>query len=229
MPKPAEPSWSLALDRFRMRDSRLELVDRTRKPAYRLFVSRVSADVDGLANEPPGHVARALVKGKFMDEGDVSATASFQPGQNSADLDLKIGVGPTDMTRLNDLFRAYGKFDVAAGTFELFSEIGVHRSYMTGYVKPIFRNVQIYDAQQEANKGLLKKAYERAVDIVSKILTNHKRDQIATNASIDGPVGNAGSNFFDILGGILENAFIRAILPGFDRQIGPGPGAKRPQ
>jgi Domain of Unknown Function (DUF748) len=221
------PKWSLALDRFRMTDSRLELVDPTRNPSYTLFVSHVNVAVDGLASEPPGHVARATAKGRFMDEGEASATATFRPGKTTADLDLKIELGPTPMTRLNDLFRAYGKFDVAAGTLQFFSEIGVHDAYMHGYVKPIFQDVKIYDPQQDANKGLFKKVYEGAVDVASKVLRNHKHDQIATNASIDGPVGNAHSSLFDVLGGVLENAFIRAILPGFDREVGPRPPGKK--
>jgi hypothetical protein len=28
---------------------------------------------------------------------------------------------------------------------------------------------------------------------------------------------------WEVLGGLLENAFIKAILPGFDRQVGPLP------
>lgn len=217
------PPWSLALDRFRMTDSRLELVDRTRSPGYRLFVSHVRADVDGLATEPPGQIARAVVRGRFMDQGDVRATASFQPRQQNGDLQVEIRFGPTDMTRLNDLFRSYGKFDVAAGTFQLFSEVRVHDAYMTGYVKPIFRGVEVYDAVQDSKKSLLQKVYEAAIDTASRILKNQKHDQIATDASIDGPVGNAHSSLFDILGGVLENAFIRAILPGFDRQVGVRP------
>ncbi len=214
------PPWSLAVDRFRMTDSRLELVDRSRSPGYRLSVSHLRADVDGLATEPPGRTAHAVVRGKFMDQGDVQANASFQPRPRGGDLRIRLQVGPTDMTRLNDLFRSYGKFDVAAGTFQLFSEARVHDAYMTGYVKPIFRGVEVYDAAQDAKKGFFKKIYEGAIDVASRILKNQKHDQIATDASIDGPVGNTRSSLFEILGGVLENAFVRAILPGFDRQVG---------
>jgi hypothetical protein len=98
---------------------------------------------------------------------------------------------------------------------------------MHGYVKPIFQDVKIYDPEQDASKGFFKKVYEGAVDVASKILRNQKHDQIATNASIDGPVGDAGSSLFDVLGGVLENAFIRAILPGFDHQVGPRPPGKQ--
>ena len=139
---------------------------------------------------------------------------------------VQLEVGPTPLPKLNDLFRAYGKFDVYAGTLQLYSELGVHDNYMRGYVKPIFKDVEIYDPAQDAQKSIFKKVYENAVDLAQKILTNRKRDQVATNVEIEGAVGNTSSNFLQVLGGLLENAFVRAILPGFDRQVGTRPDRK---
>ncbi len=215
-----ELPWNLRLDRFRLVDSTLELVDRTRKPAYRLFVEHTNAAVEGLSNTPGSGTARADVRGKFMGKGDLVSTASFRPGKGKVDFDAKVEVGPTPLPDLNDLFRAYGKFDVYAGTLQVYSEVGVHDNYMKGYVKPLFQDIEIYDSRQEAGKSLFKKVYESVVDAAATILTNRKKDQVATNASIEGPVGGAGTNFFEVLGGLLENAFIKAILPGFDRQVG---------
>lgn len=212
--------WNLRLDRFRLTDSTLELVDRTRTPDYRLFVSHTDVSVEGLSNKAGEGTARATGHGKFMDSGNMTLAATFRPGRGPADFDAKLEIGPTPMPKLNDLFRAYGKFDVYAGTLEVFSEIGVHDAYMRGYVKPIFKDVEIYDKAQDANKSFFKKVYESAVDVASKLLKNRKHDQVATSATVEGPVGNAQTSTFQVLGKLLENAFIRAILPGFDRQVG---------
>ena len=226
-PEAAAVPWNMRLDRFRMTGSTLELVDRTRSPDYRLTVTDAHADVEGLSNIDGGGPARATAGGKFMGRGEIKADATFRPAKGRMDFDVKLEVGPTPMTALNDLFRAYGKFDVYSGTLQLFSEVGVHDNYMRGYVKPIFKDIEIYDSSQDRNKSVFKKVYESVVDVASTILTNRKKDQVATNATIEGPVGNARSSLFDILGGLLENAFIRAILPGFDRQVGTLKGAPR--
>ena len=218
--KTEELRWNLRLDRFRLVDSTLELVDRTRKPDYRLFIEHTNVAVEGLSNTPGSGAARADVRGKFMGKGDLASSASFRPGRGKVDFDVKVEVGPTPLPDLNDLFRAYGKFDVYAGTLQVYSEIGVHDNYMKGYVKPLFKDVEIYDSRQDAGKSIFKKVYESAVEVASTILTNHKKDQVATNAPIEGPVGEAGTNLFGVLGGLIENAFIRAILPGFDQQVG---------
>ncbi len=211
--------WELRLARFRLVDSRLELRDTSREPDYRLFVDRADATVEGLDTLPPGRTAHATLTGRFQGSGKVEADGTFRPTRGSPDLKLKVAVGPTPMTDLNGLFRAFGKFDVAGGTFQLYSEIDVHEAHLKGYVKPIFKDVDVYDSRQEKGKGFLRKAYERIVDIASDVLKNRERDQVATNATIEGPVGDAHSSFFDVLGGVLENAFVRAILPGFDRQV----------
>ena len=215
-----EIPWNLRLDRFRLSDSTLELVDRSRTPDYRLFVSGADVTVQGLSTTPGSGAGEARVHGTFMGKGDLEMTAAFHPGKGTMDFDTRVQVGPTPMTSLNDLFRAYGKFDVFSGTLQVFAEIGVDDRYMRGYVKPIFKDVEIYDSRQDAGKSIFKKVYESVVDAASAILTNRDKDQVATNAAIEGPVGDARSSFFDVLGGLLENAFIRAILPGFDTQVG---------
>ena len=224
---PSEPEktedlrWNVRLDRFRLVDSTLELVDPTRNPDYKLLVTHSDVAVEGLSNKTGDGPAHATASGKFMDKGDLKADATFRPGgKGDLDFDVKLEVGPTPMPALNDLFRAYGKFDVYAGTLQVFAEVGVHDKYMRGYVKPIFQDIEIYDSRQDAGKSIFKKVYESAVEVASKILTNRKKDQVATNAPIEGPVGDTGTDVFSVLGGLLENAFIRAILPGFDRQVG---------
>jgi hypothetical protein len=212
--------WKMRLDRFRMTRSTVELVDRSRTPDYRLYVTEAYADVDGLSSTDGAEPARASARGKFMGRGDVKANATFRPARGKMDFDVQVEVGPTPVTALNDLFRAYGKFDLHAGTLQVYSEIGVHDNYMRGYVKPIFKDIEIYDSSQEKGKSIFRKVYESVVEVAAELLKNRKRDQIATTAPLEGPVGDTGTNFFEVLGGLLENAFIRAILPGFDQQVG---------
>jgi uncharacterized protein DUF748 len=214
------PPWDMRLDRFRMTESEVELIDKTKDPGYRVFVTHLNSDVTGLTNTPPGQSATAKLRGKFMDAGEATVMASFQSKVRGGDFDIKLEIGPTPLPKLNDVFRAYGKFDVFAGDFLLNAEVRVHNGYMQGWVKPIFRDVEIYDSRQDAGKPFFKKVYEGVVDAASKLLKNRKHDQVATATTIEGPVGNAKSSMWEVLGGLLENAFIKAILPGFDRDVG---------
>ena len=56
------------------------------------------------------------VQGKFMGSGVTTATAKFRPERKGAGvLDLYLKINETQLKSMNDLLRAYGKFDVTAG------------------------------------------------------------------------------------------------------------------
>jgi len=63
-------------------------------------------------------------------------TAVLRPSnKNGPDLDFDLAAQDVDLTKLNDLLRAYGKFDVAAGKASVYMQMSLKNHYMTGYVK----------------------------------------------------------------------------------------------
>ena len=114
------------------------------------------------------------------------------------------------------MLRAYGKFDVAAGTFSLFSEIAVKDNRVEGYVKPLFSNLDVYDPVQDRDKSLGRKIYEK---VVEGALKNVPRKEVATVATISGPVEDVKAHTVEVVVKLLQNAFFKAILPGFDEQV----------
>jgi hypothetical protein len=53
----------------------------------------------------------------------------------------------------------------------------------------------------------------------SKVLKNAPRKEVATVASISGPVEDAKAQTVEVVVKLLQNAFFKAILPGFDEQV----------
>ena len=160
-----------------------------------------------------------------MGSGAARATAHFRPETSGPDFDLDVAIEHTDMTRMNDLLRAYGKFDVVAGNFSLYSQLQVKNGRIDGYIKPLFKDMNVYDKRQDADKSVFRKLYEGLVGGVARLLENQPRKEVATRADISGPVSNPRSNTWAVIGRLIENAFFRAILPGFERSL-PGPRAK---
>lgn len=60
--------------------------------------------------------------------------------------------------------------------------------------------------------------YEHVVGGVAKVLKNRKREEVATKAGVVGRTDNPKVSTLGALGGIVENAFFKAILPGFDAE-----------
>jgi hypothetical protein len=83
-------------------------------------------------------------------------------------------------------------------------------------VKPLFRDLDVFDRTQDADKKFGQKLKERAADVAAKVLKNRKRDEVATVADISGPLEDPKANTFQIIINLVRNAFVKAILPGFE-------------
>jgi hypothetical protein len=126
------------------------------------------------------------------------------------------------MRGMNDLLRAYGKFDVVAGFFSVESQLRVKNRVVSGYIKPFFRNLDVYDKRQDKEKSAFRKLYEGLVGGVAKLLENVPRDEVATKAEIKGRVDSPETSTLQVIVRLIQNAFFQAILPGFDREVGRG-------
>ena len=65
----------------------------------------------------------------------------------------------------------------------------VRNRAVRGYVKPLMRELDVYDARQDREKNLFQQLYEAVVGGVSELLENFPRDEVATKADIGWPAG----------------------------------------
>jgi hypothetical protein len=212
---------TLRLDRLELADCDVGFVNKAKDPPYRAFLSNTNLVVTNLSNQFRQGTAVAKLTGRFMGSGPTRALAHFRPENNGPDFDIDAAIESTDMTKMNDLLRAYGKFDVVAGVFSFYTELQIKNGQIDGYVKPLFKDMKVYDARQDQDKSAFRKLYERLVGGVAKLLENRPRSEVATKANISGPVSNPNSSTWQVIGRLIENAFFRAILPGFDQEIKP--------
>ena len=85
-------------------------------------------------------------------------------------------------------------------------------------MKPLFRDVDLYDRNQDGDDGVLHQLYELIADGVRAMLENRRRDEVGTIADLSGPVKDPQASIPQILGNLARNAFVEAILPGFERE-----------
>ena len=127
-------------------------------PSYRVFINAGQLDVNGFSTRSSSRPALAVLTGRFMGNGSARARVRFWPVDGGSDADVNVTVEGTDMRTMNDLFRAHGKFDVAAGTFSLYSQLRLRGPEVDGYVKPIFQSVEVYDSRKALGLSAAQKA-----------------------------------------------------------------------
>jgi len=161
-----------------------------------------------------------------MGSGDAKASGDFLASQQGPTVNLKVSIRNTDLPSMNDILRAYGRFDVAAGQFSVFSEMNIKDGNMKGYVKPMFANLEVYNYQKDKNTGILHQAKELVIGGASHLFKNSSTQQVASQVDLSGKLTSPGVSTWQAFLEVLHNAFVEAILPGFDRAVG-RPAPKR--
>jgi hypothetical protein len=213
-----KPDVLLKARRIAVNGASLGFVNEEATPHYRVFMTDTNLVVENFTNHRDEGTATAKLTGRFLGSGTTLVTAAFRPEISGPDFDVNARIENTDMKRMNDLLRAHAKFDVASGAFSVYTELKVKNGRVDGYVKPLFKDLDVYDKEQDRDKKFSQKVKEKAVDIAGKLLKNRRTKDVATVAPIAGPLENPKANTWETLTALLKNAFIRAILPGFERE-----------
>ena len=225
----SDPEWAIRMDEALISSSELGFVNREKDPGYRAYFSRLEGSISDLGNRASGARARYDLRGRFLGSGETRLTGSFREGAASPDFDLNLRIESTDMTLMNDLLRSYGKFDVVAGSFSFYSELKARDGNIEGYVKPLFKGMNVYDRRQDRDKSAFRKLYEMLVGGVAGLLRNSERKQVVTVATVSGRLDQPDTSGWQIAVRLIGNAFFQSILPGFDRELEPpsGQGKKK--
>ncbi len=203
--------------------SEFGFVNKSAKPEYRVFVDDVNAELDHFTTRLQDlEFGDAVVKvtGKFMGTGRSVIDGTFRPEKPNPDFNLGVQIVKTDLKSFNNVLRAYADMDVAKGNMSFFSELAIKDDQVRGYVKPIFRDVEVYDPQQDTDKAWTKKVSEAVVGGVVDLLKNGKREQVAAESDVSGPVSSPRADTWQIVGTLIQNAFFNAILPSLEREYG---------
>lgn len=211
------PKTLLRIDRLRILDSEFGFVNRSSEPRYRLFLSDFHLEMDNLSNQFRDGEAKFKATGSFMGSGRTAFRGGFRPDGNGADFDVHLEMRDAKLASLNNLLQAYGGFDVSKGSFSLFSEIKVKDQRIEGYVKPLVKNVTIYDKRQDRDKSLLGKTWEHVVEVFAYLLKNGDSKKVATDARISGKLDDPKASNFRVIVALVRNGFLDAILPGFQK------------
>ncbi len=213
-----EPTVQVRVDHGRILDSEVGFVNKAAAPDYRVFMTDVNVEMDNLSTKPREGTGAIRMTGKFMGSGPTVVSGNFRPERPTPDFDLRVKIIKTKVASLNNLLRAHGALDTKDGVFAFFSELSVRDNRIDGYVKPLLRDVDVYDPQQDQHKGMAKRLYEAVVGGVLGVLQNAPRNEVATKGDIAGQVDNPQANTWQVVGKLVQNAFFKAILPGFERE-----------
>jgi len=183
-----------------------------------IYISHLEASIDDLSNihrETDPLVAKVQATGMVMDQAKLEYKMTLDPFSYRPTFHLAIRLLGLDVTTINDLALAYGKFDFKRGWFDLVLETDSKEGQITGYVKPLFRNLKVFSLAKDLKEdNILQFFWQALVGFATSILKNQSRDQFGTLIPFTGDASGATTtDIFATIGNILRNAFVRAYLP----------------
>jgi hypothetical protein len=189
----------------------------TEKPLD-VYLSHVDATIDNLGNIrdfTTPLAATVQARALAMEQAKLEFKMTLDPFSYRPTFHFALRLLGLDVTRLNELALAYGKFDFKRGWFDLVIEADAKEGQLSGYVKPLFRDLKVFDLAEDLEGGNVLQAFWQAlVGAVTGLLKNQPRDQFGTLIPFTGDLSRTtNTDTLATIGNVLRNAFVRAYLP----------------
>ena len=210
------------INRFGISDGEIHFQNRSSTPPVDIYLNHLDAVATNLNNSrklrmplPAGLMAHCTTLGK----GDANLQLHMNPMASLPTYELVCQLSNVDLTALNDFFKAYGKFDVKRGTFELYASVASTNGNYEGYIKNFFNDIDVFEWQVDKKKTPVKIAWQAMVQAAAFVFKNHPRDSIATKVPISGTYQKNEVGTWTAVANLLQNAFIHALTPKVDQKI----------
>jgi hypothetical protein len=183
-----------------------------------VYLSHFNATIDNLSNirdETNPLVTKVQASAVAMDHARFDYKMTLDPFSYRPTFHMALRVLGLDVTKLNDLALTYGKFDFKRGWFDLVIEADSKEGQITGYVKPLFRNLKIFSLKEDISEdNVLQFFWQALMGGLTTVLKNFPRDQFGTLIPFTADAsGSTSTDILATIGNILRNAFVRAYLP----------------
>ena len=215
----------ITLNEVRIRNGRVSFRNFTSDPQVHVYADQVVGTFHNLTNSTDAEgrrVAEFVGEARFLEVAPMEANARFDPFTDWEDFELQLRVTDVPLVRLNDFSRAYGRFDFVEGSGDLVMEVEAEKSQLSGYIKPLLRNVEVFDWEQDIeaeDKGFLRGLWEAIVGGGQTLLKNQRKDQFATRVELSGTIRDRDVSPFQAFIAILRNAFVEAFTARFERAL----------
>jgi hypothetical protein len=190
-------------------------------PKVDLECSNINFEADNMANAEklktplPATIritANPLLTGYF----EMNMAVNFDEKYATFKQDFKMEHVPA--VGANAALQQYLKVRVKSGQIGLYCQLTGDKGNYTGYVKPFFDHLEF--EPKPSDQGNLGSVWAGVLNTVKGIFENDKR-QIATQAPITGRIDEPAIDAWTAFIGVLANAWIQSLKPGFDPNAQP--------
>jgi hypothetical protein len=216
-----EDFMPLKVNRFEVVDGNIQYIDETSKPKVDIAMTNTDIVATNLRNaydSTESLLPSTIQANAEVYDGTLDFFMRLNPLAETPTFDMNAELKNTNLTKLNDFFKAYAKVDINKGTLGLYTEIAAKEGQFRGYVKPLLKNMDVL-GEEDRKDNIFRKLWEGFVGVTGQVFENLKEDQVATKIPFKGEVKDPQANIWYTITYVLQNAFVRAMQPSLDHEI----------
>jgi len=152
--------------------------------------------------------SRVYLQALSIGNGQLNMAMKLNLISGTPHLDLDFRLEKIEMEALNKLLGAKANINVQQGKFNLFGEISSFEGNITGFVKPIFTNLDL--ATKTNDEQTTEVLWISLVNLLQEAQDQQHNSEFATRIPIEGELPSSDSPFVPALWNIFSNALIAA-------------------
>jgi hypothetical protein len=209
------PKLLLQVDTLKLTNSQIGFINEATTPGYRVFMSDMNFELKNLSNQADQARSEFHARGALMGNGATVITGSARATASPADFDVRLKLDNVRLTDLNGFLMAHEGMDVADGLLSVYSEITVKEGKVDGYIKPIIKNLTIYEKQKDKGKSFGKRMKMHFLQFLVNVFESRSSQEVATVVQISGSTSDPKAGEWQAILKLIGNSFSHAVLPGF--------------
>jgi hypothetical protein len=186
-----------------------------------LTVERINGTFENLTNVVDANkeaYADFSLQGAALGDAPATVSGSLDPWSREPTFDVNLELTGVALPKVNPWLREYVKADAEQGEFELYLEVAAADRKFEGYAKPIIRDVDMTNAEENEGNPL-RKLWEGIVDFAADVFENKEEEQVAARMPFSGTIEEPESSVWVTLVSIVRNAFVGAFARSLEGSI----------
>ena len=191
-----------------------------------VYLSEVEGSIDDLTNirdRTTPLLTTVKATAKAVDQANFEFQMNLDPFSYRPTFKLATRLIGLDVTKINDLALTYGQFDFKRGWFDLVIEADASEGQVSGYVKPLFRNLKVFDLVEDFKNddNPLQYFWQALLGVTTRVLSNQAHDQFGTIIPFTGDLTQPKTDLLSTIGNVLRNAFVATLSSSLRKRYEP--------
>ena len=184
-----------------------------------LAVDRLNLRAENITNSTalaPTLMATLTADARLLSSGACQLQAQGYPLAKMPTFNADLSSSGIDLSFLRNIIQKAAEIDVRHGTAALYVEAAAADGYISGYAKPVFDHLEL---EPPVHSGSLARLKVWAARALTWLITNKRRDRIATRLDFEGAVDDPDFDITDAVIRFIHNAFSTAERASLEHRI----------